>query len=198
MIRAAALFLCLVASPALAEEFPALADVTGVAADDVLNIRERPSADAPVVGALPPDATGVEVIAMSGTWAQVNTAEQTGYVAARYLLRDPSPAWNALETPLDCFGTEPFWSLAIDPSARTATMVSTDDLNGTATTIVEIWPGMPWAPVAALSTPEGTIVLSPAACSDGMSDRSYGIAIDLFLTGPAGGRLSGCCSLAVR
>lgn len=191
------LILSLLAPAAFAQDYPALHVVTGVAADDVLNIRAAPDASAEIVGTLAPDASGIEVVETSGNWALVNTGERSGYAALRFLKPEPGAAWNALQTPLTCLGTEPFWALTLDPAARTATMISSDDLNGNATRIGEVWPGTPWAPMAALSIPEGMVVLSPAACNDGMSDRSFGIGIDMFLTSPETLRLSGCCSLGL-
>lgn len=193
LVWAIALVSGLVLPVAAEEVLPALYRVVGVAAGDVLNIRARPDAGAPILGTLAPDATGVEVIAIAGGWASVNGPEQTGYVALRFLMREDLPAWNALQAPLTCFGTEPFWSLAIDPIAGTATMASPEDLDGQVAEISQTWPGAAWAPAAALALPEGMAVLYPAECSDGMSDRSYGIAVDLFLRTQDRPRLSGCC-----
>ena len=69
------LTLLFLALPAQAQDFPALYAVTGVAADDVLNIRSRPDAGAPIIGALAPDSTGVEVLGRSGNWALVSAGE---------------------------------------------------------------------------------------------------------------------------
>lgn len=194
MIRLALLF-ALLALPVRAEVLPALYAVTGVAADDVLNIREAPSAEAAIIGALPPDATGVEVLAITDGWATVNTGESTGFAAVRFLAREPGPDWNALQSPLMCLGTEPFWSLRIDPSQGVALSSSPEAPDPAPLAITQTWPALPWAPSAAVGLPNGLAVLSGSACSDDMSDRSYGIAIDLFLTDPKGGRLAGCCLL---
>lgn len=196
MIRAILLFLAL-SLPLSAEEFPALYMVTGVAADDVLNIRAKPDAKSDVIGSFDPDATGIEVVATSGRWALVNTGEGSGYAALRFLEREPGPDWNSLQTPMTCVGTEPFWSLMIDPVALEATHASPDTPNGQGMDIDHLWPATPWAPAAAVGLPVGTVVLQPAQCSDGMSDRSYGIRVDAFLGTPATTRLSGCCLLAL-
>ena len=77
-MRALALLLALaLPSGAAAKGLPALHDVTGVAADDVLNVRARPDASAPVLGALTPDATGVEVVADAIRSAVVSTGSTT-------------------------------------------------------------------------------------------------------------------------
>ncbi len=194
MIRAGLLLLAL-ALPLRAEVLPALHDVTGVAADDVLNIRAAPDAAAEVIGTLTPDETAVEVISVTEGWALVNTGEGSGYASMRFLTRQDGPDWNALQTPLTCVGTEPFWSLKIDPDVGTANMVTPDDLDGYSMEINQTWRAEPGAPAAALSVPEGLIVLRPAECSDGMSERRFGIAVDVFLTRPDKLRLSGCCRL---
>lgn len=190
------LALGLMAQGATAQDYPALHAVVGVALDDVLNIRERPDASAPIIGEIAPNAMGIEVIAVSDGWAVVNTPEVTGYAALRFLEREEGPAWNTLERPLTCLGTEPFWSLALDPAAGTAKFSTPEDAEARSLTLGQTWPGAPWALSAAVSLPDGIAVLSPAECSDGMSERSYGIAADLFLTGPDRLRLSGCCLLS--
>jgi uncharacterized membrane protein len=195
MWRLAFLLLWLGAGLAQAQDYPALHAVTGVAADDVLNIRERPDAGSPILGALAPDATGIEVVSVSDGWALVNLEDSSGYAAVKYLARETAPDWNTLERPLTCLGTEPFWSLDIDPDAGTVTF-STPEMPAQDVPITVTWPGAPWARSAALQLPDGIAVLSPAECSDGMSERSYGIAADLFLNGPDRLRLSGCCQLA--
>lgn len=187
----------LAALPLHAEVFPALHRVAGVATDDVLNIRAAPDAGSAIIGALSPDATAVEVIAVEDGWALVNTEDGSGYAAIRFLKRMDEPDWNSLQTPLTCLGTEPFWSLVLDPATDTAKLVASDDQNGYSLQIEQSWPGNLWAPAAALSLPQGTVVFHPAECSDGMSERSYGIAVDLFLTQPEKQRLSGCCRLGL-
>ena len=197
MIRFLLLFLAL-ALPLRAEEFPALHAVTGVAADDVLNIRARPDAGSPIIGTLAPDAAGVEVVGTSGKWARVNTGEGSGYAALRFLVREPGPAWNALLSLLVCFGTEPFWSLEIDPQAGTTRYLTPEDQAPDPDPITGLWPAEPWARSAAVGLPDGLAVLTGQACSDGMSDRAYGIAVDIFRTGPGGtARVAGCCRLAL-
>lgn len=196
MIRLLFLILWLSAPALRADDFPALHAVSGVAPDDVLNIRERPDAGSAIIGTLAPDASGVEVLGVIGSWALVNTTEGSGYAALRFLQREPGPAWNALQTPMTCLGTEPFWSLEIEPVAGKAKLVSSDDLNGYPLEIKQLWPATLAAPAAAFSLAEGVVVLTPAECSDGMSDRSYGISVDMFLDQPENLRLSGCCLLA--
>jgi uncharacterized membrane protein len=184
----------LAAGPGAAQDLPAFFDVTGVAKGDVLNIREQPSARSPVVATLEPTAKGIEVVAQIGAWGVVNTEEGTGYASMTYLKRAEGPGWAGLEVPLHCLGTEPFWALDLDPQDATLTLTAPDQPDREMAVTAE-WPALPWSPVAALGTAEGTAVLRPQQCSDGMSDRTYGLAVDLFLTGAEPQHLAGCCTL---
>lgn len=111
----ALLLLLILAAPAHATQeyiLPTLFDVTGVAADDVLNIRQLPDADAPIIGTLSPDAKGIEVVEDTGGWGRVNSGEGSGWVSMRYMAYR-TDVWHegALPDGFSCFGTEPFWSL---------------------------------------------------------------------------------------
>lgn len=195
MIRLLALLLWLMPLALRAEDYPALHDVTGVAADDVLNIRAAPDASSAIIGTLAPGATGVEVIAVEGDWAVVNAGDGSGYAALRFLARSDAPLWSTLDAPLDCLGTEPFWSLEIDPAEGQTRFQTPEDTEARVAPLDTRWPALPWSASAALGLPDGLAVLLPADCSDGMSDRRYGLAVDIFLTGPERDRLSGCCRL---
>ena len=182
---------------------PALYDVAGVAAGDVLNIRAEPKASATLVGRLPRNAKGVEVVAINAdrTWATVNTAEGTGFVALRFLSHQSGAGWGALAAPVFCSGTEPFWALDIDPAQGKARL---SDPNGPDRTgeITAVWQSTAYHSTAAVALKgagiDGLASLRGAACSDGMSDRTYGITVDLFLrdeSGQATATLGGCCTL---
>ena len=196
MIRLLVLLLGLSAGALQAEVYPALHAVDGVAADDVLNIRAAPDAGADIIGTLASDATGVEVISVTDGWALVNTGEGSGYAALRFLARQVGPDWHALAQPMACFGTEPFWSLTLDPVAGVAIYTTPEVVEAQPGPIGQSWPGTVQTPTAALALPQGLAVLRPADCSDGMSDRRFGIAIDIFQLQGDGQRLSGCCALA--
>lgn len=70
--------------------------VAFVAANDTLNIRRQPNPNAAVVGELPPNATGIEVIGEGqsvrggGQWLPVDTPAGSGYVNSRFLTEDIS------------------------------------------------------------------------------------------------------------
>lgn len=200
-MRGGALALALVLPlPAGAQSLPALFDVTGVAADDVLNVRAEGMADAALIGTLAPDAKGVEVVEENRGWGLVNAGEASGWVNMIYLTPQPGPEWFALQSPMRCLGTEPFWSLGLVPETGAA-IYSTPEGGDRFVTLTGRWPGDARSGSAAVAVPDGFAVMSGGYCSDGMSDRAFGIRVDLFLTGEASTgeasrRLSGCCTLS--
>lgn len=193
-------FASVIGTGVAAQPLPALYDVQGVAADDVLNIRTGPSARAQIIGGLAPDARGIEVVARNaaGTWGQINTGEQSGWVSLRYMaLRGVHIDHYNLPVGLRCFGTEPFWSLE---NTGGAWDYRTPDMSREG---LEIW----IAQDSGISEDLRRMVLFnglggpatgfiyPAQCNDGMSDRAYGLAIGVMMS-PSAPLLSGCCSLS--
>ena len=204
MRRLALALLLATALPAAATQeyiLPTLFDVTDVAADDVLNIRSAPSARSEIIGTLAPDARRIEVVAhdASGRWGQVNAGERHGWVALRYLAYR-TDVWEAGDVPptLSCAGTEPFWWLA--PQAgrlRYATPEDEIDLPLTAILSTGVFRSPRRTLMGAEDGTRLTAVVTPAACSDGMSDRAYGL--DATLVIERDGTLemrTGCCSIA--
>lgn len=191
---AAGLTLLLLAAPALAEEMlPGLADVSGVAADDVLNIRARPNARAAIIGSFPPDAAGIEVIEARDGWLRIALPEASGWISARYARLRPG-LWqpDAVPPGLACHGTEPFWGLTLDGNtARFTTPESATRHTGLRILSPE---GAGATPHRALVA-EGLVAMiapAPALCSDGMSDALFGLEVGLVV----GERhLRGCCSI---
>ncbi|WP_238367563.1 SH3 domain-containing protein [Mesobacterium pallidum] len=197
MIRVLALLL-LCAAPAAAEVWPQLYDVTGVAADDVLNIRAEPDAGAPILGTLAPDARGVEVIAEENGWGLVNTGEGAGWTSLRYLaLHDIGPA--LLAPRLSCGGTEPFWDLDLVPGETAQFDLFGDKGPVHAASGLQRAYGTPigMAFTATSGAARMTGMIEARDCSDGMSDRVYGISLGLLVEGAGdnSGHYMGCCSL---
>lgn len=198
----ALLVLVLLVLPGLAtaQPYPALHDVAGVAADDVLNVRAGPTASAEIIGTLAPDDAGVEVIRLAdgAGWGLVNTAESTGWVSMAYLSRRPEQDWGFIPASLSCFGTEPFWSFDIgeDGTARFSTPETAHGYKVT----TRLSAGGPLGKLAFIAqTPfaEATAFVTAQHCSDGMSDREYGLDVGLLVDADGQNRLySGCCSLA--
>lgn len=208
-------FILLSALPAAAtvDGWPALHDVEGVAADDVLNIRSAPNASSAIIGSLEHDATNIEVIRPTDdlTWGLVNIGEATGWVSMAFLQRHPGQWDGAFPNIRQCFGTEPFWSLTFEPPRVVFSSSETEAREG-------LISGM-HASLARRDRFAFTGAFFPTdaghrdlhmfvrteTCTDGMSDREYGIAIDMLLTRPttegddsATGLYSGCCSIQPR
>ncbi len=205
MIRGLVFGLMLLCAPvAVAQQIlPALYDVIGVAVGDVLNIRAKPSANSAIVGTLPRNAKSVEVVAVdaTGTWASVNMGEGSGYASMRFLAQQDGPDWGALEQPLHCIGTEPFWALGFDPATGMASL-SDPETPDRAAVISAVWPNNLYQTTAAIAFGgagfDGIATLNGESCSDGMSDTAYGIAVSLFMrdaSGAASAAFGGCCSL---
>lgn len=67
--------------------FPAIFRVVGVAANDVLNVRQAPHARSPIVGVFAPNEPMVEVLQLSedGRWGLVRFGGSLGWSSMRYL-----------------------------------------------------------------------------------------------------------------
>lgn len=200
LILALPLALALLATPGHAAPeatFPGLADVTGVAADDVLNIRAEPSASAAIIGSFAPDAAGIEVVETRNGWLRVALPETSGWISGRFatMRRD---LWqpDAVPAGLACHGTEPFWSLTLDgAAAQFSTPAAATRHEG-----LRIFSPFDGAenPRRAI-TADGLVALvtpAPQLCSDGMSDARFGLDVDLVTgSGEDARYLRGCCSI---
>lgn len=194
---------CALSAPAAAQQvFPALYDVAGVALDDRLSLRAGPGVENRIVGVLRPDATGLEVVGTNeaGTWGLVARREDAGWASLRFLERQPG--WDDPDPlaggPIRCGGTEPFWSAQLGEPGR---VVFESPM--TAPVAYEINAYAQPATNRTIGSFEGTGEAGPilgvvrrAQCSDGMSDRVYGLQIDFFPRVVGGlQHLSGCCRL---
>ncbi|MDJ0629072.1 MAG: peptide-binding protein [Rhodobacter sp.] len=200
MRTALAVLLILLCPPALAQ--PGYFRVTGVAADDTLNVRAGPSAGSSDIGDLPPDARGIEVAGTdaSGKWGRIVWEEANGWIAMRFLAPDPVPTLpgTALPAGLLCAGTEPFWSLRLSPgSASFSDITGAGFLLGfTGALAAEGSAGYPLQLSHAGGPASSQAIIRPAACTDGMSDRTYPWTVAYLLDAPGGQRfLAGCCRL---
>jgi uncharacterized membrane protein len=194
-----------VAVPCLVLAEPSYHRVTGVAANDTLNIRSTPDASSADIGDLAYDAQAIEVLDFdpTGRWARVALAESDGWVSTRFLERDTvlTIGETSLPVGLVCTGTEPFWAIGLfDGLARFSHPESNlVDLPFLSTSVAEGHLGSP----ALISTagPKATaeIIVSAEACSDGMSDRSYGWTVNLLIQSDGMRRfVSGCCHLPLE
>lgn len=196
LVVLATLLLAALLQPVSAQmSFPELYEVTGVAADDTLNVRAEPSASATRIGTLAPDANGVEVIRVQNGWGLVNIGEQSGWASMRFMAKQSD---SVSVTPASCFGTEPFWTLGFGkgddltwstPSDAQAGRITARMTSANVRGVI----GVEYT----LNRSRGQAVMRPEICSDGMSDRSFGIAVDLsIVAGDSAQLYSGCCTMA--
>ncbi|MBS0125879.1 SH3 domain-containing protein [Thetidibacter halocola] len=195
MIRAAVLWLVL-SGAAMAQGFPTLHDVSGVSAGDVLNVRDAPSVSGTIIGALAPDATDIEVVERQGNWGRLNSGEGSGWASLTYMAQQPGAGTPPV--PRRCFGTEPFWTLTLGEAASRLDRLGEAEIPYGPPTILPASGRLDRAGL--LLDGAGTLdaVYAAGICSDGMSDRLFGIGIDLILRLEGQGPvvLSGCCTLA--
>lgn len=196
--------LLLATTPAQAELLPRLHAVQGVASNDVLNVRASPSSSASIVGTLSPFARDVEVVETQGNWHRVNVADTSGWAFGRFLSDQGAAPWHAFDAPLTCFGTEPFWDAKLSPVVQSK-------LNDFGTVVLLSPMTSSGARPASLKDNRPTVTMSFAAgsgadtlvatvhsglCSDGMSDRLFGLSATLTHREGANARIiHGCCSI---
>jgi uncharacterized membrane protein len=147
------------------------------------------------------DAKDIEVIeADSGQrWGRINIGEGTGWVSLAYLSRQPDDRTGAMPAIRSCHGTEPFWSLSLDGAG--GARFTTPDSEPRTGAVLSRQSSLNRADrhgfSARLGEAEVTAIVAQSLCSDGMSDRAFGLTIDLVLDGGSQDSrlLSGCCSL---
>ncbi len=192
-----------VALPTLAQELavpvlPAVFEVSGLKAGDHLNVRAAPSAKAADIGDLKL-GTRVEVTAMDTNvgWAQIVYGEWTAWAYARFLTPIATPLMSGTDLPanMSCGGTEPFWNL--NTSGGTQAEFELMGNPKIADNITYAGKSANHIMKQGIQTNHWSAFLEKRQCSDGMSDRQMGIAIELMSTQSGAGfrHLSGCCSV---
>lgn len=190
-----ALALIPLASQIAAQDLPALFDVAGVDAADVLNIRAAPSPRAEIIGKYGPDRQGIEVLTRddTGKWGQVGAGEANGWVALQFLT--PAAATNF--TQMTCFGTEPFWTLSVVDGASHFDQLGEPRTPVTLAAYATAQNGVV-ARFDNAADPAITLIAAKSQCSDGMSDRTFGWDARVFVqTAPQNRVLQGCCTLEI-
>lgn len=201
-MRACVLFFLMAVSASIlrADDLPAFYDVAGVAQNDVLNVRETPDLTSRILTTLTHDTTDLEVVARSadGGWAQINIDEQTGWISLQFLARQPGQPAATLPRPLSCFGTEPFWSLTV-PRDGPAEMTRIDAEPVPIETLEPVTSANQtdrYAVFGQGSERVFTFIFHRDQCFDQMSDRAYGMSVDIFMTEDSGvSYVTGCCNL---
>ena len=198
------LILMLAAAPAHAQTpDPSLRyRVVDVAADDKLNVREQPGVDAAVIGAFAPNAddiaiTGAVMEVEGSQWWEVAFVEgylDKGWVNGHFLEPVDRQARDS-DYPLQCSGTEPFWSLALEDGQATYSSPDEEEQSMSASQWREA-SGRTGTFAVQLER-KGNLGYASVwrehagACSDGMSDIGYPFGTIVIL--PEGEVLAGCC-----
>ena len=175
----------------------ARADVTytvyGVRQGDTLNMRLQPNPSAPVVQTIPFDGRDIGLTGReaAGGWVEINFNRKRGWVNARFLGygtgRYQVPAF------LDCFGTEPFWSINLRPGSAQADLAFAERRIVYNLTRAET--AMNRSDVLHIrgaSRPgEMSLIIRNESCSDGMSDNNYPYSVVALLS--RFNVIAGCC-----
>lgn len=182
--------------------FPTLFAGTGIADGEVIDIRVEPDENAPIIAHIPSDSRDIEVVARdgSGEWGRVNHAEASGWLSMARV-REQNDVWPASGLPkrTTCYGTEPFWSLQTNGKSAD---FSTPDAGGVALPVTGVLTSGTVEDQRRVIIVENetlalTVSLSPRACSDGMSDRVFGLTAHVIReSGPMPDLLRGCCTIA--
>jgi uncharacterized membrane protein len=177
--------------------------VRDVAANDSLNVRSQPGARSEMLMRLPHDARGIRVTGRwmaegpSVWWEVITTGGQatTGWVNHRYLAAEPGEAQSTY--PLQCAGTEPFWSLRLDDRHAAYSSPETELLTLSASSWIRSR-NSPGVFAIQLSSDgdglsgNGYATIDRTACSDGMSGFEYPFEATVIM--PDQTVLDGCCS----
>jgi hypothetical protein len=183
------------AAPTQPQE-PLLLSVTGVARNDVLNLRAQPDPRSARVGSLAADTTDIAVVgqAVQGLdWVMVQKGQARGWASARFLAYG-HPLSGTLPVRLRCAGTEPFWGVEVGYGRADANLAY--DQRRTRLVLATPIPAAArprlWLiPSASPRDPASFLLVERRVCSDGMSDRSYPFTVSVRLGETL---LSGCCS----
>ena len=173
-------------------QYPSKFVVSNVPAGDVLNIRAAPNASSEDLG----DFENGEILEVIGTnpngkWSQINFEEGEAWVVSAYLEpRAPERMEGSkLPLPLQCFGTEPFWQVEITQGGFQFETPENDSVFEHITRDAHAFFDVT---TALIETESYSALIKYEGCSDGMSNRAYGLSISLFLDS---GVIGGCCSI---
>jgi hypothetical protein len=193
---AVAALLCASGANAADAVEPLRLSVTGVARNDVLNLRAQPDARSPSVGSLPSDATDIDVVAQptqSLDWIMVQKGRARGWANARFLSYGHRLE-GTLPLRLRCAGTEPFWGVEVGYGRADANLAFDQRRArlALATPIPAAARPRLWLlPSANPRDPASFLLVERRVCSDGMSERDYPFTVAVRLGDTV---LSGCCN----
>lgn len=196
MKRFATVILMCLAGAASAQDYPALYNVTGIADDNELKMRTRPTEEGSVIGSLAFDSKGVEVIEEVKGWGRVNHDGLSGWVPLEPMERQEDTNMPAGKH-FKCFGTEPVWGATVT-QGETLMFTRPED-NDKAFTVGELATTITREhPHALLGSKLGenvSLVMTHEICTDGISQYRYGFSATVVIGGYDTQVYSGCCSL---
>lgn len=179
---------------------PAIFSVSGVAADDSLNIRNAPQVSGQVI-AQAQNGIALAVLGMATAhWAKVQVGQTIGFAHADYLSRGGGTTnMTGFQLGTECIGTEPFWRMTFDTDNMVRMTMMGEAAQAAplrATTFSATPTGYPYSFNAAPYSGEVNMGL----CSDGMSDNIYPMSITLSVPNAPGAPgapmvVNGCCRL---
>lgn len=183
-------------SAARADDLPALYDVALPAQFEFLNVRAGPGTGFAAVGQLQPGQSDIEAVERSADreWLRILWGETSAWVFAPYMARHATDGYPVARQ-LMCGGTEPFWSLDLEQEAHvTFSVLDGDTVSSSAGRF------RPANGRTDRFILDGTdfiaAIVRRTSCSDGMSDRVYGLDIDVLVTRGGTDLYSGCCRIA--
>jgi uncharacterized membrane protein len=186
---------------AFAQTLPALFSVSGIEEDGILNIHAEPSSFSQAVESYAWDARDIEIVALddSGEWGQININETTAWVPMKNMEEQFSAGNTLLPRPLVCFGNEPFWTLDLgnNPFAELGWLDGvTLRFSGLYTISSESRTGR-YMMLAENTGRSLHAFVERKSCNDGMSDRAYGLDMNLLIRdGDKTMYFAGCCSIS--
>lgn len=174
--------------------------VTGVAAGDVLNVREAPDGDARVLGALSPGALVVssgETARSSVEWTRVASGELEGWAASRFLAPARFETLDDHRLPVAgaCGGVEPFWGARWADGALTLTAPGEPDRTLPIASIPKA-EGRPYGLIQAKGERGAQVLLAyeETQCRDAVIDAPVlGRGALIVIEGDETRWYSGCC-----
>lgn len=208
-LKLAVVWLVLIATPLVAadrEDTPEpgmLYRVSGLSGQETLSARKLPDEKSGQVGQLFPQTRDVVVTGSvadreDSVWWEIvdpNDPNELSWVLARYLAPQNPNGKHERNYPLQCGGTEPFWSMHIANDGAMFTSPDGDRSTWTAGSWQEAL-GRQEEFAIRLESPEGigyaAVVRASDLCSDPMSDLQY--PFHMLLIRPEGGVLAGCCA----
>lgn len=173
--------------------------IQGVAPHDVLNDREGPDPRSAKVETIPGDGprivpTGSGTQVGGSTWREIDYRGTPAWVNARFLELEQQGSDDGLfEEPLNCGGTEPFWSLKVDSRVRFKLMAEPyPTLSGSKATLSANHTNV-WSLEAQGTGGERAVLFlrKTGQCSDDMSDFRYQYEVFVRIGGEV---YSGCCN----